>query len=295
MKKETGDLIQLHFIVFIYGFTAILGRLIYLEAIQLVWYRMIIAFITLGAMLLILKRPIKVSKINLLKLIGVGFIVAMHWVTFFHAIKISTISIALGCLATTTLFTSILEPIILKRPFSGLEVVIGVLIIIGLYIVLQFEPDHFWGIVTGITSAFLVALFTVLNKRLISRMHPTTISFYEMGGGFIAVTIYLWATNTFSTGLTIPTSSDWFYLLLLGVVCTAYAFMASVKVMQSLSAYTVVLTTNLEPLYGIVMAFIFFGESERMSSGVYVGTRLILGSVLLYPIIKRRRRRKRIA
>ncbi|WP_062122442.1 DMT family transporter [Geofilum rubicundum] len=293
MKTHTKDLIHLHVIVFIYGFTAILGRLISLDATQLVWYRMLIAFVALGGMLLLFRTPFQLPLKPILKLIGVGFIVAMHWVTFFHAIKISTISVALGCLATTTLFTSFLEPALIKRALSKLEVFIGFIIIIGLYTIFQFEPDHLAGIVTGIISAFLAALFTVLNKRFIRVYHPTTISFYEMGGGFIGITLYLWANNTFASGLATPSHWDWFYLLLLGIVCTAYAYMASVKVMQTLSAYTVVLTINLEPVYGILMAFLFFGESERMSTGFYAGTLIILGAVLLFPVLRRNRIRNK--
>lgn len=290
MKAYTKDLLHLHVIVFIYGFTAILGRLISLDATQLVWYRMLIAFLALGAMLIVSRAPAQLPLKSILKLIGVGFIVALHWVTFFHAIKISTISVALGCLATTTLFTSFLEPVLVKRALSKLEVVIGFIIIIGLYTIFQFEPDHLTGILTGIVSAFLAALFTVLNKRFIRVYHPTTISFYEMGGGFLAITLFLWANNTFTSGLATPSSWDWLYLLVLGIICTAYAYMASVKVMQTLSAYTVVLSINLEPVYGILMAFLFFGESERMSTGFYAGTLIILGAVLLFPVLRRKKR-----
>jgi drug/metabolite transporter (DMT)-like permease len=287
MRKQTKDLLHLHLIVFIYGFTAILGRLISLDAIQLVWYRMFIAFLALGGMLIVSHKSIKLSKSSLLKIMLVGFVVAIHWFTFFHAIKISTISVALGCLATTTLFTSILEPIIVKRKIASLEIIIGLLIIIGLYTIFQFETHYLAGIITGVASAFFASLFTVLNKRLSSHHQPVVISFYEMGGGLIAITLYLWINGTLTKGLVIPNEWDWLYLMLLGVICTAYAFMASVKVMQSLSAYTVVLTVNLEPIYGIIMAFMLFGETERMSCGFYIGALIILGSVLLFPIIKR--------
>lgn len=286
MRKQTKDLLHLHLIVFIYGFTAILGRLISLDAIQLVWYRMLIAFVALGTMLFFSHKSIKLSRDSLLKMLLVGFVVAIHWITFFHAIKISTISVALGCLASTTLFTSILEPAIVKRRISFLEIVIGLLIIIGLYTIFQFETHYMAGIITGVASAFLASLFTVLNKRLITRHHPVVISFYEMGGGLIAITLYLWINGTLTKKLAIPNEWDWLYLMLLGVVCTAYAYMASVKVMQSLSAYTVVLTINLEPIYGIIMAFLLFGETERMSGGFYIGALIILGSVLLFPIIR---------
>ncbi|MGQ1947133.1 DMT family transporter [Geofilum sp. OHC36d9] len=286
MRKQTKDLLHLHLIVFIYGFTAILGRLISLDAIELVWYRMLIAFLSLGIILFFSQQSIRLSKGALLKMLLVGFVVAIHWITFFHAIKISTISVALGCLASTTLFTSILEPIIVKRTISFLEIIIGLLIIIGLYTIFQFETHYLAGIITGVSSAFFASLFTVLNKRLIAHHHPVVISFYEMSGGLIAITLYLWLNGILNEGLVIPNAWDWLYLILLGVVCTAYAYMASVRVMQSLSAYTVVLTINLEPIYGIIMAFLLFGETERMSGGFYIGALIILGSVLLFPIIR---------
>jgi drug/metabolite transporter (DMT)-like permease len=288
MEKGIKHLLHLHIIVFIYGFTAILGRLITLDAVQLVWYRMLIAFLSLAILLLFNRKNLRLNNISVLKLIGVGFIVALHWVTFFHSIKISNISVALGCLATTTLFTSILEPLIVRRPLSRLEVKVGVVIIAGLYIIFQFEPNYLAGILTGILSAFLAGLFTVLNKKLIRHYNPVVISFYEMGGGFAAITIYMWASGVFHSGIAMPTSGDWLYLLLLGIVCTAYAFMASVKVMETLSAYTVVLTVNLEPIYGIIMAYLIFGESEKMSSGFYVGTLIILMAVFLFPVLRRR-------
>ncbi len=274
--------------VFIYGFTAILGKLITLDAIQLVWYRMLIAFVALGVILQFRGRKMAVNWPLFFRLVGIGFIVAFHWIAFFHAIKISTISVALGCMASTTLFTSILEPALVRRPMVWLEVVTGILIITGLYMIFRFEPDHIAGIITALTAAFLAGLFTVLNKIMTVRHRPLLISFYEMGGGFVGITLFMWLNGTFDAGLQTPLWSDWIYLLLLGVVCTAYAFATSVKVMQVLSAYTVVLTINMEPIYGILLAFVFFGESELMSAGFYVGTVIILAAVFLFPVISRK-------
>ena len=191
MQPVTKNLLKLHLVVFIYGFTAILGKLITLDAIQLVWYRMLIAFVALGIILQIRGRSLSVNRQTFIKLIGIGFVVAFHWITFFHAIKISTISVALGCLASTTLFTSLLEPALVKRPLVWLEVVTGILIIAGLYMIFQFEPDHITGIITALISAFLAGLFTVLNKVMITTHRPLVISFYEMGGGFIGITLYM--------------------------------------------------------------------------------------------------------
>lgn len=291
MEQVRKHLLQLHFIVFIYGFTAILGRLITLDAVPLVWYRMFIAFASLAIILKLSNQKFSIPKKKILILTGVGLIVAFHWITFFHSIKISTISVALGCLASTTLFTSFLEPVFVRRPLSWFEVFTGVVIIIGLYIIFQFEPNYVAGIITGLTSAFLAGLFTVLNKVLVRDIHPATISFYEMGGGFIGITIFVILNNSFVDIMTFPILSDWIYLLLLGVVCSAYAFMASTRVMQTLSAYTVVLTVNLEPIYGIILAFLIFGDSEYMSFGFYAGTLLILTAVFLLPVVREKARR----
>jgi drug/metabolite transporter (DMT)-like permease len=278
----------MHLVVFIYGFTAILGKLITLDAIQLVWYRMLIAFLALGIILKLRGKPLKVNWPVFWRLTGIGFVVAFHWITFFHAIKISTISVTLGCLASTTLFTSLLEPALVRRPLVWLEVVTGFLIITGLYLIFQFEPNYITGIITALTSAFLAGLFTVLNKMMIAKHRPLVISFYEMGGGFLGITLFMIVNGNFSQGLQVPLLSDWFFLVLLGVVCTAYAFAASVKVMDVLSAYTVVLTINLEPIYGILLAFVFFGESELMSGGFYLGTVIILAAVFLFPVLSRK-------
>ncbi len=288
MQSITRNLLKMHWIVFIYGFTAILGKLITLDAIELVWYRMFIAFFSLGVLLKIRKRSLATPWKSAAGMIGVGFVVAFHWIAFFHAIKISTISVTLGCMASTTLFASLLEPALMKRPIVWLEVVVGLFIILGLYIIFQFEPDHIAGILTALAAAFLAALFTVLNKRLLDHHRPLVISLYEMGGGFLAITLFMLLNGTFTRGLQLPVISDWFYLLLLGSVCTAYAFAVSIKVMDILSAYTTVLIINLEPVYGILLAFLFFGDSEYMSAGFYAGTLIILAAVLLFPIMTKR-------
>ncbi|PWE00113.1 DMT family transporter [Marinilabilia rubra] len=288
MQVTTKNLLKMHLVVFIYGFTAILGKLITLDAIQLVWYRMLIAFLALGIILQIRGKTLRVNWPVFWKLTGIGFVVAFHWITFFHAIKISTISVTLGCLASTTLFTSLLEPALVRRPLVWLEVITGFLIITGLYLIFQFEPNYIAGIATALISAFLAGLFTVLNKMMIARHRPLVISFYEMGGGFLGITLFMVVNGTFDQGLQVPLLSDWFYLALLGVLCTAYAFAASVKVMDVLSAYTVVLTINLEPIYGILLAFLFFGESELMSGGFYLGTVIILAAVFLFPVMSRK-------
>lgn len=279
--------LKLHFVVILYGFTAILGKLITLPAPQMVWYRMIIAFLVLGGYLWYKKMPIAIGTVNILKLMGIGLVVAFHWITFFHAVKISNVSVTLGCMASTTLFASFLEPIIFRKRIKWVEVLIGLVIILGLYLIFQFELTYWKGIITALISAFLAGLFTVLNKIYIDKYHPVTISFYEMLSGFISIGIFLMIIEVLPNNLLIPTNSDIIYILILGIVCTAYAFVVAVDVMKVLSAYTVVLAINMEPVYGILLAFFIFGQSEFMSAGFYLGTLVILAAVFLHPILLR--------
>lgn len=276
--------LKLHFIVIIYGFTAILGKLITLPADQLVWYRMFIAASAFLILFLVSKTKFVLQISEVLTLLGVGIIVGAHWVTFFGAVKLSNVSVTLGCLASATLFTSILEPLFFRKRLNAVEVIIGMLIIIGLYLIFQFETKYWQGIIMAITSAFLAGLFTVLNRKLVKKHSARIISFYEMIGGFSGIAIYLLFSGSFSSGLATPNGMDIVYLLILGLVCTAFAFVIQVDVMRQLTAYIVALTINLEPIYGIILAFAFFGDSELMSSGFYLGTVVILLSVFGYPV-----------
>ena len=279
--------LELHLIVLIYGFTAILGKLITLPALELVWYRMLIAILTFYIYLRFKKIDLNLPFRVLLQLFGVGVIIAVHWVTFYGAIKLANISVALGCFATTALFTSFLEPFFYRKRINFVEVLIGLIIIAGLYLIFRFENRYALGIVVALLSAFLAALFTVLNKKLVANYTAVKISFYEMIGGLFALTIFMMASGRgMSTPFLIPSLSDLFYLILLGTVCTAYAHTIQVAVMQHLTAYTVTLTINLEPVYGIIMAFFVFGETERMTTGFYVGTLIILLSVIGFPLSK---------
>ena len=276
--------LKLHFIVVILGFTAILGKFITLPAPQLVLYRMVIAVITFYIYLKWYKTDLKISRKQFWNYFGTGIIVAVHWITFFGAIQISNISVTLGCFASTTLITSFLEPFFFRKKINTIEVIIGLMIILGLYLIFRFETRFYLGIIVALVSALLAALFTVLNKKLIIHQKATVISFYEMIGGVAGITIYLlvkdWSKNPFF----IPTKTDLICLLILGIICTSYAFTMQVALMKHLSAYVVSLTINLEPVYGIIMAYFIFGESEHMTVGFYFGTLIILMSVIGYPI-----------
>ena len=179
MRKEyVTSLVKLHLVVFIYGFTAILGKLISISAINLVWYRMLIATVSLGILFTLQKYSLRITKRDAIKILSIGIIVAAHWITFFGAVKLSNVSVTLGCLASSTLFASILEPLLVKRRIIPLEVFIGLLIILGLYLIFRFETDYTKGILVALTSAFLAALFTVLNKIMIQHHSTRTLTFY---------------------------------------------------------------------------------------------------------------------
>ncbi len=219
-----------------------------------------------------------------------GLLIAFHWICFFHAIKVSNVAVTLGCLASTALFTSFLEPLVKRRRISWIEVGIGLIIILGLYIIFQFELRYWKGILFALGAAFLAGIFTVINEQLIKRYNAMSLSFYEMIGGWLGISLFLVITDPGSFpdfSLSLP---DWVYLLVLGIICTAFAFMISIDVMKDLSAYTVVLAFNLEPVYGIIMAYLIFQDSERMTTGFYLGTLIILASVIVYPMLKRIRR-----
>jgi drug/metabolite transporter (DMT)-like permease len=279
----------LHVVVLILGFTAILGKLISLPAYELVWYRMMIAFAALGLITLFKRQSLALPLKDILALSAIGIIIAVHWICFFQAIKVSNVSVALGCLSVGTLFTSIMEPLIQKRKISLVEVAIGFVIILGIYIIFRFETRYMLGIVYTIFASLFSSLFSVLNKQVALKYKPDVTAFWEMLSGFVCLSIFLFAAKDYADIQLSLTTNDLIFLLLLGIICTAFAFAATVKIMQKLSAYQVVLAINLEPIYGILAAYFIFGESEHMSSGFYLGATIILVSVIAYTFYKSRR------
>lgn len=288
MNSNLAYQVRLHLIVLIFGFTGILGKLIELPASFLVLYRMIIASIALALFLYVRKTSFKVDRSKRIKWLMTGIVVGVHWFFFFESIKVSTVSVALVSLSCTTLFTSVLEPLFHKKNIKPYEIAFSVLIIIGMVLVLRFEFSYWLGILYGIISAFLASLFTVLNSRFVAEAKPSLISLHELiGGGFFVFLLVLFVEIP-KTGLILPTWSDLFYLLVLGIVATAVAFVVSVQVMKKLSAFTVSLSINLEPLYGIILAVLIFGQEELMSAGFYIGFALILSTILLNAYFKRK-------
>lgn len=278
--------LNLHLIVFIWGFTAILGALITINADALVWYRMLFAGVFLALFITFQKKSFKISPRALLKLVFVGALIALHWIFFFKAIHVSNVSITLSVFSLGAFFASLLEPIFYGRKVLWYEVFFGLIIIAGLALIMQVEVNYLNGMLYALTSIILGVLFTLMNGKLIQRHDPSVISFYEFGAGFFFISIYFLFQHKFSTDFFVLTFKNWMLILILASVCTAYAFTASVKVMQKLSPYTVMLTTNLEPVYGIVLAYFIIGGKEKMSVEFYFGALIIVITVILNGVIK---------
>lgn len=284
MLSRHKNFLLLHLIVFIWGFTAILGKLISISALNLVWYRLFIASAALFIFLFFKRYPLKTTGSGLLKFFGVSIIVALHWIFFYEAVKIN-VSVALACFASGPLFASILEPIFFKRKIIWYEIIFGALVIVGIAIIYLEDASFSIAVIYSLLGAFTSALFAVLNGILVKEHDSKIITFYEMLGGFIAMTIFFLLTGHFSFEFFSVSGEDIFYLLLLGIVCTAFTFVASVEIMKVISPYTVVLTVNLEPIYGIIMAYFLF--HEKMTSGFYLGAFIILGTIFANGILKR--------
>lgn len=280
------NLVILHFTVFIWGFTGILGALISIPAVDLVWYRVLIASLSLFLYFKFNKTAFKVSGKTFLQLIFTGALVGGHWILFFASIKLSTVAVTLVCLSSITLFTAIFEPIINKNKISKLEIFAGSLIIIGIILVFKFETQYTKGIVFGLISAVFASLFAIINSRQVRKYEAPVIAFYELSGAFVWISIYLFFTNGFNNTLLLK-NADIGYLLVLGTICTSLAYVAGVSVMRELSAFRVALITNLEPVYGILLAFIFFGDMNKMTTGFWAGALIILSTIFLFPIAQK--------
>lgn len=284
--SKLTDYLHLHFIVFIWGFTAILGKLISIDAIPLVWYRMLLASVFIALYFVATSKKFNIDKIALTKFFLSGIIIALHWITFFKAIKVSNVSVALVTMSTGAFFTSFIEPFFFKRRIRPIEILLGALVIVGLYIIFSLEAKYTWGIIYALISSFLGAFFAVLNGLFVKKYDPGVISFYQLFFGSVFITIYLAFAGSFTTAFFSLALNDWLWLFLLSSFCTAYAFIASVKVMRNLTPYTVMLTINLEPVYAIILALFIFGDSEKMNSKFYLGAFIVLFVVLLNGVLK---------
>lgn len=279
MKKA---FLQLHAAIFLAGFTGILGRLIELNEVLLVWYRMMFAAFALLLITIITKKIIKLHFSEMLRLIGIGGIVALHWVFFYGSIKYSNVSVSLVCFSAIGFFSALLDPLLSKRKFEWIELLLGLMVIIGIYLMFHFDPHFRTGILFGMISSLLAAIFPILNKKMMDKHQPEIITFYEMSGGFFLLTLLLpFYLAFFPTEYLYPSTSDLIWLLVLSLFCTVLAFNLSVRSLTKISPFTVNLSFNLEPVYGIALAFIYFKEYEEVGVPFYIGIAIIFLTVVL--------------
>ncbi len=290
MHPERKAYLELHLAVLLFGFTAILGDLITLSALTLVWWR--VGITSLSLLLLVRLRRLwrELARPLLWKYAGIGVLVALHWLTFYGAIKLSNASVTLVCMATTSFFTALLEPAVLRQRIKGFEIFLGLLIVPGMALVVQHTAwDMQWGIVAGLASAFLAALFSTLNKKLIHHASSLDITFIELGASWaflsILLPVYAWLSPQAPFW---PHARDWVYLLILSLVCTTFAYVLALRALHHLSAFAANLTVNLEPVYGIVLAMLILHEHEELDAGFYWGVLIILAAVLGYPFLRKR-------
>lgn len=282
--------IWLHITVLIYGLTGVLGKLITIDSYLLVWYRLGISLVAILGYFFFSKHSFRVDKKQLLYILLTGVVVAVHWVTFFEAIKQSNVSIALVCFSSSTLFTALIEPLYFKRKIKAYEMIFGVIIIIGLYFIFSFEFKYLTGMLLSFFSAALASWFTVLNGILIKKTNAKSISFYELLGAFGVLSIYLIGANGFDMSKFSLPLADVKWLVILGTLCTAFAFIVGVEVMKKISPYTVTISVNLEPIYSILLALLIWPESETMSVGFYMGTLIVIATIFLNAFIKNKQK-----
>jgi drug/metabolite transporter (DMT)-like permease len=284
--------ISLHAVIFMWGFTGILGRLITIPSSNIVWWRMLIALSGLVAFMVVTKRRFHTGHRNKMKYLLTGVVTAGHWILFFEALKVSNVSITLTTLASTSLFVAFLEPFFFKRKIIPYEILLGLGTLAGLAIIFEAETDYSWGILLALGSAFLAALFGTVNGIFVRHDRPTLITAYEMLGGVLGISVYYLFSGGFSD-FTMPTPLDWLWLLILGLLCTSLAFVVSIEVLKALSPFTVSMSINMEPIYAIIFALFIFQEEEFMSPLFYVGAVIVLGMIFLNGYLKRRERIQR--
>jgi drug/metabolite transporter (DMT)-like permease len=276
--------VLLHFIILLWGFTPVLGKLISLDAYDLVWYRLLFSVISIYIYMKWKGISLRINKKDMLIILGTGVIVGIHWFFFYHAIKVSNVAVALAGFSTITLFGSLFQPLLLNKKFYWTDLIYGVAIGVGLIVILNFESLYIWGIIYGIFAAITGAFFGIYNGKLIEKNEATVITFFEFIGAFIFISILkLFSENdTFFIALG---THDLIWLLVLSLFCTTLAFTLSIEILKDFTPLTVIITNNLEPIYGIVFSLILFQQSEYMSVGFYIGTGIILISVFTYPFI----------
>jgi len=289
----TQDYFKLHFIVFLWGFTAVLGKLISIPPVEMVFYRTLLAAIGMAVLMIFLKKSFAVSRKNLVVIFLTSIIVAIHWVTFFVSGNISNPSTSLVGFATCSFWAAFIEPIAKRKNIQLLEIGLGLIVLLGLTIILTFNFQYPMGLFLGIVSGMTAALFSVINSKLVHQVNAYTITFYEMLGACLVILFFMpvyqntWAPQG-ELNLA-PTFVDWIYIAIMALACSVYAFSVSINLSKKLSVFFIQLALNLEPVYGIILALLVFGQKEVMSLNFYVGTIIILCAVIAYPVLKKRK------
>jgi len=286
--KYTTNLLLLHLIVLVWGLTGILGREITLQPFLLVWWRVLIAVATIAIIALLARKQLIAQTRDLVRFAGVGLLTAAHWVCFFASIKYSKISVALVVLSTSAFFVSLIHPLLKRERPRRYEMSLGLVVIVGIFLIFKFESEYTLGIVLSLLAAFLAAIFSTLNARLVATYQPTQMAFWEMLFAFLGLSLYIVITGKSQQLATLPSSRDFQLLLLLGVLCTGVAFIVSIRVMRVLSPFTCALAINMEPVYTIVLALILYGSDEWMSPQFYFGGLVIISTLFLDTWLKSR-------
>ena len=287
LSKRVKSILHFHFIVFIFGFTSILGVLIDKDAISLVWYRMLMASLFLIVFLFLFKKKKFEFNYNILyKLVAAGFLIAAHWLSFFYAIKMVGVSPTLAMLSSGALITAVLEPVFYNRKILLSEILFGGITMIGMFVIFKTSPEDWLGMLVALIATVLGVFFTLINGVLIKDNSSVIITLGEMMIGVGFISLYVLFSGGFDTSFFTITTSDFLYLIILGSVCTAYAFTFSIEVMKQLNPFTLMLIINMEPIYGIILALLIFGDGELMSSGFYIGLSIILFAIISNSIVK---------
>jgi len=290
---RTKNIIHFHFIVFIFGFSSVLGALCSLEALPLVIYRMSLAFLGLGVYFAIFKPSFfKLNRALWPYVLVGGLVIGVHWVTFFHAIKVAGVSLTLSMMATGAFITAMLEPLVNKRKILAYELLFGGLIAFGVGLIFKAEYEYLYGISIALISAFLSSVFTILNARMVQQGRAITLSFYELVVGAIVGVLYVLVSGNYTVQDFYLQQWDLLWILLIAWVCTSYAFNISIKVMEHLSPFTVMMIINLEPVYGILLSLTVWGEQELLSVRFYIGFCIILSVIFLNGIYKKQKQIK---
>lgn len=286
----------MHVAILLWGFTAILGKLISMDEGLLVWYRMLLSTIATFIYLIATKKQQLLPLKELLRIAGIGTVITLHWITFYGAIKASNVSIAISCFSSIALFTALLDPLINRKLPKFTEVLLGIGVMTGIYIIFSVQQFYLKGIMLSLASAFLASLFTILNKTMGDKHDPAVLTFYELGTGFLILTFGLpiWFSIN-ETSFSIPGFSDFMSLLVLSVFCTTFAFTLSLHALKKLDAFTMNLSVNLEPLYSIILAIVFFNEDEMLNTGFYIGSLIILGAVVAHGYFKLKSRKSALS